>query len=744
MPTGGVGQLFVSLGLDAAEYLSGLTRAEHQANEFGRKLGSGIRSAAGLATAALGAVGLSAGGIVAGFTQAIKAAGDFQDIAEQVGSSAEELASLAVAAGTAGTEMSTIAAASVQLTKRLTDTKDASTDTGAAVKALGIDLQSLKAQSSAQQLETVAKALGGFEDGAGKTAVAVALLGKSGAQLLPFLNELGSGVGRVNILTAEQIELADAYADQQARLTTEIGLYASAAATQETVRDYIRDLVDTNSKQSELGANTGVRDFADKAVRALGFVVDAVDGVIRVFAAVGTTIGAAAAQAAAVASGEFKQAIAIGQDWQRQMAELANRPLFSQRLNERLEAARAAPPPTPTGAPATRPRLTFEGAEDKERKAKAVQQSEAERYLETLQKQAEKVRELSTLEQAQADISAGRIKGLNAALEAQILAQAKANDAAARAKAFRDAEVETTTRLAKADLERTDELVKGNKALQDEIDLIGASTERQGQIEERRVRDIRLLKEQERATRAANGAKDETLQQLDAEIEALKRREELIGERTQATPHTEAERNARDAGDATRSTLADSIEQGILDGFRNGRDMTDIFLDELKAQFAKTVLRPLIQPVADANNKLIEMLVGAAASYFAGGAVKVDTTGVGINPGGEYRPSQGYAQGLPYVPHDDFPARLHRGERVLTAAENARGGFGNGGGSDIVINNYGAKVQTRRSRSGGRNMLEVVVEAAKDAVSDDVMSGGRLDRSFSQQYGLNRARGLAR
>lgn len=31
----------------------------------------------------------------------------------------------------------------------------------------------------------------------------------------------------------------------------------------------------------------------------------------------------------------------------------------------------------------------------------------------------------------------------------------------------------------------------------------------------------------------------------------------------------------------------------------------------------------------------------------------------------------GWAQGLSWVPYDEFPSRLHRGERVLTAADNA-------------------------------------------------------------------------
>lgn len=44
--------------------------------------------------------------------------------------------------------------------------------------------------------------------------------------------------------------------------------------------------------------------------------------------------------------------------------------------------------------------------------------------------------------------------------------------------------------------------------------------------------------------------------------------------------------------------------------------------------------------------------------------VKVEKTGVG-----NLR-AKGYATGLAYVPYDNFPALLHKGERVLTAAEN--------------------------------------------------------------------------
>jgi lambda family phage tail tape measure protein len=182
---------------------------------------------------AMGAIAATSliGALVA-FDQLVKKAGDFQDMAEKFGDSGENFASLAVAAGTAGVQMDVVGSAAGKLTKNLTGVDDESKAAGAAITALGLNLATFKQQSPADQIETVAKALAGFEDGATKTAVAMALFGKSGADLLPFLKELGAEGGRQVILTQEQIRLADEYSDRQAKLRTEISLHAQALATE--------------------------------------------------------------------------------------------------------------------------------------------------------------------------------------------------------------------------------------------------------------------------------------------------------------------------------------------------------------------------------------------------------------------------------------------------------------------------------------------------------------------------------
>jgi lambda family phage tail tape measure protein len=178
-----------------------------------------------------GLIGLAGGFSIAGVMDIAKAAGDFQDLAEKTGASAESLASLAVSAKVGGVEMSEVGDAIVKLNKNLSGVDDDSKEAGKALTALGLSIADIKKLSGADQLEAIGKAFNQFEDSAAKSTVALALFGKSGAGILSFLKELGSEGGRQVILTQEQIELADEYADKQAKSRAQISLHAQAIAT---------------------------------------------------------------------------------------------------------------------------------------------------------------------------------------------------------------------------------------------------------------------------------------------------------------------------------------------------------------------------------------------------------------------------------------------------------------------------------------------------------------------------------
>jgi hypothetical protein len=442
MATRSLGTLTLDLIARIGGYERGLDKAEKEAKKRARAIqkvfeDTGRAIGVGIGGAIAGAIGTAAV-----FDKLIKQAGDFQDIAEKIGGSGEGVASFAVAAGTTGTAMETVAAASVKLTKALVEVDDESKAAGAALAALGLNLADFKRLAPEEQLDEVAKALAGFEDGAEKTAVAVALFGKAGAELLPFLKELEAQGGRQVILTEKQIALADEYADKQARARTELNLYAQAAATQAlpalnaltaAVSEVIQEFLGVDSATKRIKDSTAVASFAEGTVKFLGFVVDAADGVARIFEFLGLRLGKFAAQAVALAKLDFAAVGAIEAAHTDDLGKLWGRQTMGSRLDAQLRQTQQLAALSRQEDRGFRPpgnRLNYTGARDKEKKAAAERQTEAERYLESLQKQLEKTRDLSVEETLLAEIQSGRLKISGKVTQDQLVALAKQVDAA--------------------------------------------------------------------------------------------------------------------------------------------------------------------------------------------------------------------------------------------------------------------------------------------------------------------------
>jgi lambda family phage tail tape measure protein len=275
--------------------------------EKGEEAGARMR-ANFVALGVAAATGLIAAAVA--FDQLIKKAGDFQDLAEKTGDSAEAIASLAVAAGTAGSSMEEISGFAIRLTKNLTGVDDESKAAGAAITALGLDLKAFKELKPADQIEEIAKALDKFQDGAGKTAVLEALA-KGGAQLLPFLKELGNEGGRQVILTQEQIRLAQAYATELLPALNEFG---------STIAQIVKD---QNFAATGMAVLKGALAGAVVVFQTIAIVASEVG---FVFLGVGREIGAIIAQLGALARLDLNgfRAIseAVRQDAERARKEL--------------------------------------------------------------------------------------------------------------------------------------------------------------------------------------------------------------------------------------------------------------------------------------------------------------------------------------------------------------------------------------------------------------------------------------
>jgi hypothetical protein len=105
-------------------------------------------------------------------------------------------------------------------------------------------------------------------------------------------------------------------------------------------------------------------------------------------------------------------------------------------------------------------------------------------------------------------------------------------------------------------------------------------------------------------------------------------------------------------------------------------------LIKMVGAIAKTVwdkLAPIFDSMWEKLKPIVEGM-GNVASWVGDKAEKFTDW---IGGGGDDEPTP-HAAGIPYVPYDGYLARLHRGERVVTAQDNQQQGHG-GGGIQIII-----------------------------------------------------------
>src|SRR3990167_1711130 len=170
--------LVVELSANTAKFQSDMGKAVHMAERGAFAIKS--------AFAALG-IGLGVAAILNFSKSVVSAAAALDDMSEKTGATVEELSRLEQVARIGGHQMETVEMSLVRLSKAINGTEEDSKGAGKALAALGLSADTLRNQDTAVAMRAIAIELNKFADGSGKTALAMDLLGKSGAQALPFL-----------------------------------------------------------------------------------------------------------------------------------------------------------------------------------------------------------------------------------------------------------------------------------------------------------------------------------------------------------------------------------------------------------------------------------------------------------------------------------------------------------------------------------------------------------------------------
>ena len=582
--------------------LTAENRAASAINQLRGQLGSLSAQAAGL-NKSFGAFGAVFGGAFAGLTltafikSTAQSIDKLNDLKDATGASIENLSALEDVGARTGTSFESVSSSLVKFNKVLSDAKPG-TDAERIFTALGLSLEELKRQDPAEALRLTAVALSNFADNGDKARAVQELFGKSVKDAAPFLNDLAKQTRLVGTVTTEQAEAAEKFNQQLAALT-------------KNGTDFARSLVSSvvpalNSFFAALN-QLGGRDGGVVALLGLDEVSLVTRQTNQLNAEV-TRVGDAVGRLSEALRRDPGNELLAGR-LDKARAKLKELQIQAAASSEQLKQLVPAAPTVENGGVQLPGRggakrsLVVPGAAEKEkadRAAGAARQSEAERYLESLQKQAEKTQQLNTLEQALVDIQKGRIEGLTPKLREQILAQAALNDTLgktleveSRAQDFRRSELADGANVEKA---LTDARIQSYEDLQK---AAAGYFEATRTPQERLIEDI---KEQQRLLELLGEQYADTFGRAAAQaVEKFQATQKTV-EKTDST--------AKDLG----LTFASSFEKAIV----GGQGLSDV-IKGLGQDIQQILARKLVtEPLANAVTGALGGLTGAGGGGFAG------------------------------------------------------------------------------------------------------------------------------
>lgn len=151
-----------------------------------------------------GALGVGAfAGLISG---AIEGEAELYRLSQRTGATVEGLSAMRVAAKLSGVDLEQVAIGAQRFAKNIVEAQSGTGKVAKALQDLGFNAKTFTTQfkTTDEQLFAVSKRFNEFADGTTKTASAMTLAGRSGAQLIPFFRVLGeTGLSNVKVTQAQ-------------------------------------------------------------------------------------------------------------------------------------------------------------------------------------------------------------------------------------------------------------------------------------------------------------------------------------------------------------------------------------------------------------------------------------------------------------------------------------------------------------------------------------------------------------
>ncbi len=591
--------------------------SEASANRIGKAMGAVKTVVGGLA--GLATVDLFAGMV----TRSAEYSDSIGKMAQKIGTTTEEFSALAYAASLADVSNETLAGGLKKLSTEIVSG-------GEKLAQLGIKTKdaSGKFRSTQDVLGDLAEVFSTMPDGPVKTAIAIDALGKSGADLIPLLNAGRQGLKdsadeakRFGLIVGKEAAVAaEQFNDNLTRLAA-LSKGAAVSLTSDLVKglgEATKAFLEANAEGGKLaGIIAGIQTLLtgndrfknDKAL------VEQTDELLKAQNELDRAKGAKVVLPGRVivAEAELKRV--------QQAIDL------TLKYRKVLDDADARAAPKPKG-PAPDYKVKGDGTGGRAPAAVKEVIGDNERalaqYVKGLESANERTQELTETEKARLFLTTLGKTGEIAQVRELVLGMAGDLDMRRQlteAEKERIAAVQGASRIADAAsnqrLADIEAMGKENQALREETELIGLDTEARLKLNLAK-QDQAIADKQIELIGARNIDNNEVqIQQMERELALLQERRGLTVDR--ATAQVAADKVLDEK--AVSQRLSDSIVDGLTNGFRDGKNIGTVFLDELKAQFGKAVLSPIIKPIAEAGGAVINGLITKLIAGFADGGI---------------------------------------------------------------------------------------------------------------------------
>jgi len=305
--------LVVSLEANVARFESDLNKAEFMAKKAMDTIGNvsetTMKAVKGAVMAMAAAYTFDA--FADGIKGAIESAGELDQMAKKTGATVEALSGLKSAAKLSGTSLEEVGGGLQKLSKAMFEAAGGSQKQSDLFKSLGVEVtdSSGKLRDSGEVMLDLAKKLDSMDSSTQAVATAQMLLGKRGAQLLPFMQDLAD-IGELNAkVTSEMAAEADLYEKNLVRLEgRKKSLYNTiASALLPVMRDFTDALLASgsmterlNDTAKQLKQDNVIETWAREGLRAVAAFIDIFDAIVRVVRIVGNSFAAVAADIVSV------------------------------------------------------------------------------------------------------------------------------------------------------------------------------------------------------------------------------------------------------------------------------------------------------------------------------------------------------------------------------------------------------------------------------------------------------------